>query len=74
MWGRTKSILMGHSRGRNLIVLGVFLFAMAAVIDTIQKALVEADNDSNSIAIAAIFVFAGMIAFIAGIQDYRSGD
>ena len=69
VWGRAKSILMGTSRGRNLIVLGVFLFFMAGVWATIDKVLGREETG-----IYAIFIMAGMISFMAGIADYRAGN
>jgi hypothetical protein len=71
VWGRARLILMGKSRGRNLIVLGIFLFFMAGVWAVIDRLLAGPDAE---LSISAVFVMAGMIAFFAGIAEYRAGN
>lgn len=67
-WGRTRAILQGKSRGRNLIVLGVFLFVLAGVFGIINRLLFD-DTDSS---MSFPFVFAGILAIMWGMQRYLS--
>jgi hypothetical protein len=69
VWGRARSILMGKSRGRNLIVLGVFLIFVGAIDDAIVRYVLH-----GSESYAMIFVVMGALAFGVGLGTYVGGD
>jgi hypothetical protein len=68
VWGRAKSILMGRSRGRNLIVLGVFLLVLAGAFSIVNRLLFSETSSS----ISYPFIIVGIIAIMWGMQRYLS--
>ncbi len=64
VWGRAKAILMGKSRSRNLLVLGIFLVVMSGVADAISYA------SGFPSEVGTTLRWLGVFAFGAGVATY----
>jgi hypothetical protein len=68
IWGRAKAILLGRSRSRNLLVLGVFLVVMGGATDVLSKTSGLPTETGSTLRIL------GVIAFVWGGMAYIRGE
>ncbi len=68
VWGRAKTILLGKGRGRNMLVLGVFLVVMSGIADALSSTARVPTEAGSTLRML------GIIAFVWGGMLYLRGD
>jgi hypothetical protein len=68
-WGKADKILSGKDRGRNIIVLSFFMFALGTLVEFAGRLVLETDY------LGMVFLVLGAMAFSAGLSAYlNAGD
>ena len=68
-WGKVRQILSGRDRGRNIIVLSFFIFALGTLIEFAGRLVLETEY------LGMVFLVLGAMAFSAGLSAYlNAGD
>lgn len=68
IWGRAKAILLGKSRGRNMLVLGIFLVVISGIADAMSATTGIPTETGTTLRML------GIIAFVWGGMLYMRGD
>jgi hypothetical protein len=63
-WGKANQILSGKDRGRNIIVLSFFMFAIGTVVEFAGRLVLKTEY------LGMIFLILGAMAFSAGLSAY----
>jgi len=67
-WGKAHQILSGKDRGRNIIVLSFFMFAIGTLVESAGRLILHAEN------LGTLFFVLGGMAFGVGLSAYLSAN